>query len=146
MDWDSTFTSLYGESVIPNQNESNGRHWYHKAYAIDGISSKISITLWMKPKDNQSKLVIQSSKHLMTMMWVANELPSIFLQVLNKETKKIGTDGNEKPSITSKAQGYTCSLCDFKTTRSAVLKNHKKTEHGETFQCYYCDQKRMDIQ
>ena len=46
VDWDSTFTSLYGESVIPNQNESNGRHWYHQGYSIDGISSKISITLW----------------------------------------------------------------------------------------------------
>ena len=71
-DWDKSFTFLYGQSQIPNQNESNGRHWSHNEYTVDGVSTKISITMWVKPKDNQPKLVIQSSKHLMTMMWVTN--------------------------------------------------------------------------
>ena len=86
--------------------------------------------MWVTPKDNKSK-------HLMTMMWVAKELPNIFLSVLSSETKKIETD---KPSVISKAHGYSCSLCYFKTTRSAILKSHKKTVHDQTVQCFYCDQ------
>ena len=73
----------------------------------------------------------------MTMLWVTNELPSIFLSVLKLESMAIEI---EKPSVTSKAHGYSCSLCDFKTARSAVLKTHKKTQHNLSIQCFYCDQ------
>ena len=96
-DWNSVLTGIYGECYIPNQNESNGRHWNHQDFIIDGISSKISITLWMKPKDKKPKLLIQSSKHLMTLMWVTNELPNVFLQVLKKETKKLKTEMEMNP-------------------------------------------------
>ena len=67
-DWNSIFVKLYGEPNIPNNLESNGRHWSYKDYTIDGMVKKISITLWINPKDKQSKLLIQSANHMMTMM------------------------------------------------------------------------------
>ena len=39
-DWNSVFCNIYGDPKIPNQIESNGRHWCHNEYNVDGIIKK----------------------------------------------------------------------------------------------------------
>ena len=74
-DWNVVLTAIYGEPFMPSQNESNGRHWKHQDYDVDGISTKISITLWINPKDRKPKLFIKSTNHSWTLLWAANGLP-----------------------------------------------------------------------
>ena len=88
-EWNATFIKVFGEPFIPSDSESNGRHWNHNDYTIDGMVQKISITLWKNPKNKQPKLLIQSPKHMMTMMWVTNELPNIFMDVMKLGKKQI---------------------------------------------------------
>ena len=88
--------------------------------------------MWNKPKDGQSKLVIQSAQHFMTMMWVLNELPEFFLMLLKEERKMVGGPKNPLKSslfqIQEKKKGYECNKCEFSSTRAAVLKNHRQTK------------------
>ena len=63
------FSKMYGKPKIPSNSENNGKRWYHTDYNVEGVTKMISINLLMNPSDKQSKLVIQSAKNLMTMMW-----------------------------------------------------------------------------
>ena len=62
------FSKMYGKPKIPSNSENNGKRWYHTDYNVEGVTKMISINLLMNPSDKQSKLVIQSSNNLMTMM------------------------------------------------------------------------------
>ena len=62
------FSKMYGKPKTPSNSENNGKRWYHTDYNVEGVTKMISINLLMNPSDKQSKLVIQSSNNLMTMM------------------------------------------------------------------------------
>ena len=130
-DWNSVFVKQYGEPNIPRNFESNGRHWNHQDYNIDGMVKKISITMWINPKDKQSKLLIQSANHMMTMMWVSNELPNIFMDVMKSQKNKIENEklnvGNDNPA-TDKIK-YQCDGCDFASISILEIENHAETKH-----------------
>ena len=148
-DWNSIFVKIYGEPRIPNDNESNGRHWDHQNYNIDGVEQKISITMWMNPKNKQSKLLIQSSKQIMTMMWVTNELPNIFMDVMKVEKKKIESDNaeisKESLSDSTAAIKFNCDRCQFSTESNVELKNHMEIKHIECGKCSFATTVAIDL-
>ena len=111
---------------------------------------QISITFWMKPKDNQSKIVVQSANHMMTAMWVSNELPNIFMKVIQMEQKKICAEEKniEKETIDdvrlsfdlnehNSDSNYQCDRCEFTSKVVNELKTHVETKHFECGKCTF---------
>ena len=73
-------SDIYNDPTI--NPSSKGRQW-RTFYEFDGFQTKISLTLWKRPKsDNKSKILIQGGKQLFNTIFVFNELPIIYEKVL----------------------------------------------------------------
>ena len=83
--WETILSKVYSSPIF---NQSNNGFQWKTEYEFNDSLTKISITLWKKPKcDNQSKILIQGGKQFMNTIFVFNELPRIYKLV--NEAQKI---------------------------------------------------------
>ena len=92
-------------------------------------------------------MVIQSSNQMMTVMWVSEQLPNIFIEVIKNEQNKIESDKQRKdideividPSILNQnpTQILHCDRCTFTSKSVYDFKKHVESKHFDCGKCSY---------